>query len=47
MTLTWSTRRISGVAAVAGVVGHHSFWVEILLVTAFWMAFTSASIQDW
>ena len=31
----------------AGVVGHHSFWVEILLATAFSMAFTSASIQDW
>src|SRR5262249_43217250 len=25
---------------------HHSFWVEILLATAFWMASTSASIHD-
>ena len=29
------------------VLAHHSLWVEILLVIAFSMAFTSASIQVW
>ena len=31
----------------SGLVGHHSFCVEVPVVTAFWIACTSASIQDW
>ena len=46
-TLTPSTPRTSGAAGSAPSGPRHRCSVDTPLATAFWIAWTSASIQDW